>query len=124
MTNLILLIGAGLFSKSIGNFERYKYNKLSVFSFGFLPSIVDANYCIGIFSGWAPMSTTPAATGQARTTSVETSGTLTVAAPRVDSVTKGGWSLVPSSDGRTTALSVSSILRALPFPFRSMGFLP
>jgi len=28
MTNLILLIGAGLFSKSIGNFEAYKYNKL------------------------------------------------------------------------------------------------
>lgn len=31
MTNLILLIGAGLFSKSIGNFQEYKFNKLSVF---------------------------------------------------------------------------------------------
>jgi len=28
MTNLILLIGAGLFSKSIGNFQEYKYNKM------------------------------------------------------------------------------------------------
>ncbi|KAF9644255.1 iron permease FTR1 [Thelephora ganbajun] len=28
MTNLILLIGSGLFSKSIGNFQAYKYNKL------------------------------------------------------------------------------------------------
>lgn len=90
MTNLILLIGAGLFSKSIGNFERYKYNKLSVFSFGFLPSIVDANYYIVIFSGWAPMSMTLAATGQARTTSVETSGTLTAATPKTDSTTRGG----------------------------------
>jgi high-affinity iron transporter len=30
MTNLILLIGAGLFSKSIGYFQEYKFNKLSV----------------------------------------------------------------------------------------------
>ena len=36
MTNLILLIGAGLFSKSIGNFQEYLFNKLSVFLLGFL----------------------------------------------------------------------------------------
>jgi len=28
MTNLILLIGSGLFSRSIGHFQEYKYNKL------------------------------------------------------------------------------------------------
>jgi len=28
MTNLILLIGSGLFSKSVGNFQGYKFNKL------------------------------------------------------------------------------------------------
>ena len=30
MTNLILLIGAGLFSKAVGDFQEYKYNKLYV----------------------------------------------------------------------------------------------
>lgn len=28
MTNFLLLVGAGLFSKSIGNFEQYSFNKL------------------------------------------------------------------------------------------------
>ena len=28
MTNFLLLIGAGLFSKSVGNFQRYKFNQL------------------------------------------------------------------------------------------------
>jgi high-affinity iron transporter len=36
MTNLILLIGAGLFSRSIGNLQEYQFNKLSVFLLSFL----------------------------------------------------------------------------------------
>lgn len=48
MTNLILLIGAGLFSKSIGNFERYKYNKLSV-AFSFSLDIVNTDYRLVVF---------------------------------------------------------------------------
>lgn len=30
-TNILFLLGAGLFSKSVGAFERYKYNKGFVF---------------------------------------------------------------------------------------------
>ena len=44
MTNLILLIGAGLFSKAIGDFQEYKYNKLYVWFLVWTPScIVDAD---------------------------------------------------------------------------------
>lgn len=43
MTNLILLIGAGLFSRSIGNLQGYRFNKLSVFFSDFLSSLRDAD---------------------------------------------------------------------------------
>ena len=51
MTNLILLIGAGLFSKSIGYFQGYLFNKLSVCLFRSVAlfNVGGADYCAVLF---------------------------------------------------------------------------
>ena len=56
------------------------------------------------FLGWVQTLTTPVVTGQALTTFVETCGTWNAATPKM---AKDGWSLLLSSDGQTTVLSVS-----------------
>ena len=65
----------------------------------------------------------PVVLGQAHMTSAETSGTLIVAIQRVNSVTRDGWSLMPFSDGRTTALSVSSGFSLLPVSLNGSAVL-
>ena len=65
------------------------------------------------FSGWVPTLTTQAVLGRVHMTSVETSGTSTAAARKMDK--GGGWYLAQSSGGRTTALLVSPAISYHPF---------
>jgi len=92
MTNLILLIGSGLFSRSIGNFQEYKYNKLSVplpvrIPHSVSPTLTTTSSC---FLGWALTLTMPVVTDRARMTSVKTFGTLIAATPRTEATIKDG----------------------------------
>ena len=77
----------------------------------FLVGIADADReVIVCFPGWALMLMMLAATDRGRTTSVETSGTLTAATPKTNSTTRAGRSSLASSGGRTTVLSVSFVV--------------
>lgn len=92
MTNLILLIGSGLFSKSIGNFQGYEFNKLSVClpvrtCHSVLWTLTAASSYV---LGWALMLTMLVVTGRAHTMSVEMSGTLTAATPKTKRIVKDG----------------------------------
>ena len=91
MTNLILLIGSGLFSRSIGNFQEYKFNKLSVCLVRIPHSVLwTLTITSSCFLGWALTLTMPVVTGRGRTTSVETFGTSPAAIPRTEPTIKDG----------------------------------
>ena len=82
MINLIL-IGSGLFSKSIGNLQQYEYKKLSVYPLVRTPHSVPRTLATmsSRFLGWVLTLTTPVVMNRARTTSVGTLGTLTAVPP-------------------------------------------
>ena len=99
MSNFILLIGAGLFTKAVSAFQQHAYVCSPSLPFPITHSLITASTHF-----LAAMSTTRAVQVQAPTMSVAASGISTAVRPMRRRVLRGGPSLPLSSDGRITLL--------------------